>query len=748
MRFVVFRDGAEIGDRRKFFLRGEARSPRILRLSSPCSARFLGDARFFAFGKVDEVISPCQFHHFTQHFCFETEVGLSSRWTAGLNPEQSDAVAHTEGPLLILAGAGSGKTTVLVSRAGRLVDEGLVKAEELCVLTFTNKAARELKERVSHKLGNAGKKIWAGTFHSFGLQLLRRFHKKAGLSREFGVIDSSDAGALVKEILKDFHNTGRRGEKSAYDAERLLNLIGEWREKGIKNATKEEEYEEAVEWALPKYLKRLDNLGMVDFDSLILRPIELMQQDPEVARAVQESFRFVMVDEFQDTNQMQMRLIDWLVRPHRNLAVVGDDDQSIYGWRGACIRNILDFPKSYSGCKVVRLEQNYRSTPEILKVANAVIARNTQRHPKVLRPRPTTEAGTLPEIVVFDDENQESECIGLEIADLIRQGHRKKAIAVLYRSNSQGALLEAELRRQQIPYLMSGGTAFFDRKETRDVLAYLRCAFRPNEVGLRRLFHAPSRGIGEKTIDALTEYSRTHHVPFVEVARNWQTCGLEPRAGHALDTLFKQLETLVELLVQPSPITAGNRLIQFFEEIGYKAHVERHSGNALVATKRWRIMELFAGILDRFVERGGRTKESIRDFVDAMELRDALNDKKEDDDRVQLLTLHACKGLEFPIVFFMGVEEDILPHKTLGSDVTEERRLFYVGVTRAQKQLILTRAKRRRKHGQMVSSAPSRFLLEIPEGLVTSRSGPRPIREDQRKAMMADFFKKLDSLPS
>ena len=670
------------------------------------------------------------------------EVGLSARWTAGLNPEQIEAVTHNEGPLLILAGAGSGKTTVLVSRAGRLVDEGLVPPQKLCVLTFTNKAAKELKERVTHKIGKVGQKIWAGTFHSFGLQLLRRFHQQARLSKEFGVLDSSDAGALVKEILKDFHNAG----KSAYDAERLLSLIAEWRETGQRQAQKEDEYQEAVEWALPKYLKRLEHLGMVDFDSLILKPIELMQESPEIAEAIQSSFQYVMVDEFQDTNSTQMRLIDWLVKPHRNLAVVGDDDQSIYGWRGACIRNILDFPKQYLGCKVVRLEQNYRSTPEILHVANAVIAKNTERHPKVLRPKTTTEKGSLPEIVVYDDENQESECIGIEIAERLRQGQAKKEIAVLYRSNSQGALLEAELRRQQIPYLMSGGTAFFDRKETRDVLAYLRCSYRPNEVGLRRIFHAPSRGIGDKTIELLTDHSRLHQIPFVEVARKWQDAQVEPRAGLALNHLFQQLDTLVDRLIEPSPLSAGTRLIQFFEEIGYKKHIEKHSGNALVATKRWRILELFAGILDRYVERGGRTKDSIRDFVDAMELRDTLNEKKEDDDRVQLLTLHACKGLEFPIVYFMGVEEDILPHKTLGSDIAEERRLFYVGVTRAQRELILTRAKRRRKHGQLVSSAPSRFLLEIPENLVTIRFGPRAMREDQRKAMLADFFKKLDGL--
>lgn len=663
---------------------------------------------------------------------------MTSKWLSSLNPEQREAASHDHGPMLILAGAGSGKTTVLVSRAGRMIEEGIVRADRLCVLTFTNKAARELKQRVAHRLGGRGEGLWAGTFHSFGLQVLRKFHRQAGLSKEFGVLDASDAGSIVKELLRDFNTSA----KSDYDPSKVLELLSQWREAGRTEAGKEEEYEEAAEYALPKYLKRLEHLGMVDFDSLILRPIELMEKFPEVREAMQGTFDQVMVDEFQDTNRAQLRLIQLLVEPHKNLTVVGDDDQSIYGWRGADIRNILGFPSMYDNCKVVRLEQNYRSSPEILGLANQIIAKNTQRHRKVLRA--TQEAGPLPELVVYQDENEETECVGTELANCVREGFKYEDLAVLYRSNGQGAMLEAELRRQGIPYAMSGGTAFFDRKETRDVLAYLRCAIKPNEVAFRRILNNPPRGIGEKTIDALTEYSRTHHRSFVETARRWPEAGVDEKAGKSLDQLFGILEALIPRLLAATP-TVGGELIKTFEMLGYKQQIEKHSSNAVAANKRWRWVEIFSGILDRFIERGGRNTETIRDFLDRMELRDNFEDDKKKD-QVQLLTLHACKGLEFPVVMLLGIEEDLLPHRRLGGDIDEERRLFYVGVTRAQKRLVLTRAKKRNRHGKIVDSPPSRFLLELPKGLFTEREGPRPMTTETRKSMLADLFKKIDSM--
>lgn len=665
-----------------------------------------------------------------------------SRWLQGLNEEQVHAAQHDYGPLLILAGAGSGKTTVLVARTGRLIEEKIVEARRMCVLTFTNKAARELKTRVQTKLGPLGKRIWAGTFHSFGLNLLRKYHKEAGLSEGFGILDPGDAGAIVKELLRDFHNAG----KTTYDAEKLLSMISTWREAGRTSGRNDDEYEVAVEWVLPRFMSRLNALGMVDFDSLILKPLELLEKNPQIGAQIQGEFDQVMVDEFQDTNLMQMRFIQRLVKPHQNVTVVGDDDQSIYGWRGAAVSNILNFPKTYSTCKVVRLERNYRSTPAILTVANAVIAKNSQRHDKILRPRDSAENGKLPEIFVYENEGEEAENICIEVSEFIRNGHANKDIALLYRSNSQGALIEAELRRNQIPYHMTGGTGFFDRKETRDILAYLRCALKPTEIALRRIINVPARGVGEKSVDLITAFGVSRNISFMEAAKAWREAGVDDKAGAALEDLFERLRNLVPTLTEADEETPGQKLVKFLEGLGYKEHVDKLAPNAAIASKKWRWVEIFSGVLTSFLERGGRFATSVREFVDAMELRDILNATEEDEDRVQLMTLHACKGLEFPVVFMLGIEEDIIPHKMLGSDISEERRLFYVGITRAKERLILTRACQRRKFGKWIPSAPSRFLLEIPKHLVTEQVGPRPVRQAVRKSMIADLFKKLDAL--
>lgn len=667
--------------------------------------------------------------------------GNLRNWVEGLNPEQGSAVLHNYGPLLILAGAGSGKTTVLVARAGRMLQDKIMEPQQLCVLTFTNKAARELKARVQARLGNSAQKIWAGTFHSFGLSLLRKHYKAAGLSEGFGIIDQSDAGSIIKELLHDF----RTGDKTAYDSDKLLSMISDWRESGRLNANKDDEYEEATEWLLPRYLKRLELLSMVDFDGLILKPLELLKKDEKIREQIQSSFTQVMVDEFQDTNQMQMDLVRQLVASHRNVAVVGDDDQSIYGWRGARITNILHFPKFYSDCVVVRLERNYRSTPSILNLANAIISKNSERHSKQLRSGESDEPGDLPECFSFPTEDEEAENVCNEIEEFIRQGYPRQDVAVLYRSNGQGALIEAELRKRQLPYSISGGTAFFDRKETRDMLAYLRCSFRPNELAFRRILNTPPRGIGEKSVEHIVNLMESRKISFVDSARRWREAGVEERAGAAIEVLFADLSQLTQTILDPAQTPAA-QLLSFFEKLGYRQHLEKHAGDAQRAAKRWRYMELFGGILSRYMEQGGRTAAVIKDFTDAMELRDLLSNKEDDEDRVQLLTLHACKGLEFPVVFLIGVEEDILPHKVLGSDVSEERRLFYVGVTRAQKRLILTRAEKRRRHGRLADSVPSRFLVEIPKHLFVERSGPRPVREDRRRSMVADLFAKLDSL--
>ncbi len=426
---------------------------------------------------------------------------------------------------------------------------------------------------------------------------------------------------------------------------------------------------------------------------------------------------------------------------------MGDDDQSIYGWRGACIKNILDFPKSYENCKVVRLEQNYRSSPAILAVANSIIDKNHERHKKILKPSKKLTENKLPQILVFENETEEGEQIASEVQHFQKLGFKNREIAILYRSNGQGPIVEAELRKMQVPYSMTGGTAFFDRKETRDILAYLKCALKPNEIGLRRILNTPPRGIGDKSLECLEHLAEKKNIPFWKSALEWQEAGVEDKAGQAIEKLFLTLKQLPEQLLS-IPKSPGENLCDFLVSIGYKNHVEKLASNALVAHNKWKLIEIFGRILDRFIEKGSRSLTTLKDFVDAMELRDTLNEEKEDEDRVQLMTLHACKGLEFPVVFLMGVEEDILPHKTLGSDISEERRLFYVGVTRAQQHLMMSRVQKRQRHGKTVDSAPSRFLIEIPKNLVEERIGPRTISRESRRAMLDELYKKLDNLNS
>lgn len=663
---------------------------------------------------------------------------MSSDWISHLNPEQKEAALHDYGPLLILAGAGSGKTTVLVARTGRLIDEQIVAPDSLCVLTFTNKAARELKHRVKSKLGKRSEGVWAGTFHSFGLQLLKIHHKTLGLPKQFGVIDPSDVGSLLKEQLMSFHC----GDKTAYDADRLISTLSRFREEGRTERNKDDEYEEAVEWLIPRYEKKLRQLAVVDFDDLLLKPLSLLETPGSIRDQILDRYQQVMVDEFQDTNSIQMRLVRALTQKHHNLTVVGDDDQSIYGWRGACIKNILDFPKFYTDCKVIRLERNYRSTPAILSVANEVIKKNKDRHSKKLIPS-RTEPGQLPEVLVFPSENEEAEGVATDISLQMSRGWQPKDIAVLFRSNNQAALIEAELRRMGHPYSLSGGTAFFDRREIRDVLAYLKCSVKPHEVPFRRILNVPSRGIGDKTIELLADFSEAHRCSFFEAAERWESLRGDAKAGQALTTLLNQLKQLPQSLLFSLGQSPAQGLLSFLKKIHYPAHLEKTSPNALTAQKRWKHIELFADILNRSLERD-RSIQGLSEFLERMDLRDAPDDDLKNE--IQLMTLHACKGLEFPMVYFMGVEEDLIPHKRLGSDICEERRLFYVGVTRAKDRLILTRTRKRKKQGRFEHSVTSRFLLDIPENLYVEHIGGRPSEEVGRKALLKDLYNKLDKM--
>ncbi len=658
-----------------------------------------------------------------------------SFWLQNLNPEQREAVLHDHGPLLILAGAGSGKTTVLVSRTGRLIAEGLTTPERICVLTFTNKAANELKHRVAKKLGGKAEKVWAGTFHGFGLQFLKEHWKEAELPKRFGIIDGGDALSVLKDLLKEHKSF----EKERFDLENLMNRIGDIR------AKKKNSHDETIEAAMaevlaPKYLRKLKNLGVVDFEELLMKPLKMMQESEAIRNKMQARYDFLMVDEFQDTNHTQMKFVDMLTAGHNNIAVVGDDDQSIYGWRGAEIRNILDFPKRYKKCNVVKLERNYRSSGKILDLANAIIGTNKDRHTKVLRSG-LDQPGELPELFTFENEDIEVDQVVTDLQNFKRKGYNWRDIAILYRSNSQGGLMEGGLRRTEIPYKLTGGTALFDRKEAKDCLAYIRCSIFPTEVSFRRVINLPARGVGDVTLDAIEAVEGKYD--FYQKTRVWAKTNTDEKAAEAISNFLSFLEDFKTQLIH-SPRTAEEVLEEQLRMLGYRDYVNQSYRDPQAADRRWLSITILGRILNGMFEKQGRNLMTLEKFIDLMELRDLSNDDDADKDQVQMMTLHACKGLEFPLVYLLGLEEDLLPHAKLGGDVDEERRLFYVGVTRAKKHLILTRVRERKRYGRLKPVAPSRFLMEIDRALVKEMNGGRPLEVGQRESLMAELMKKLD----
>lgn len=668
-------------------------------------------------------------------------------WFDGLNEEQQSAVAHNYGPMLILAGAGSGKTTTLVARTGRLITEKIVPPENICVLTFTNKAARELKHRVELKLGQkiskGSKKLWTGTFHSFGVRTLKTYYKQANLPKFFGIMDQQDSAGVIREILKDYNLY----KKDKFDADLLIAQMSRWREINQKKSSTDQEYDITTEWLLPKYQRKKELLGVVDFDDLILKVIDVYRDHPEVLEKEQDIWQQMMVDEFQDTNVGQMKLVELLSTKNNNLSVVGDDDQSIYGWRGAQIQNILNFPRKYKECLVVRLEKNYRSTSQILNLANNVISKNDKRHGKVLfNPKNKDVAvGTLPEVFKFDLDMEEIEGVAREIQEFKNKGYKNKEIAVLFRANAQGALLESTLREKQIPYKISGGMSFLERKEVKDVHSYMKCAFKPNDVDFRRIFNTPSRGLGETTLEKIVESSKDLNSTFYKCAKNWALIGVNPKAGETIDSLYRYLQSLKEQMLTNKEFTPGTLLLKAMEQIGYRQLLNDISKDQLMGQKRWNLVSAYARWMDRFIEKRKRDLKTFDDFITSLELRDQEDEEREKDE-VQLMTLHACKGLEFPCVILMGLEEDMLPHKRLGGDIAEERRLFYVGITRAQHHLIMTYSQKRQVNGKWLYRLPSRFLEEAnPQFYQRFNNGHRPLAADQRKKMLSDLMKQLDN---
>jgi len=636
-----------------------------------------------------------------------------------LNPAQREAVLTLSGPLLVLAGAGTGKTRVITFRIVQLIKSGIAP-ERILAVTFTNKAAREMRSRAMALLGRRKAGQLApeiSTFHSLCVRILRRHARLLGYPEKFSIYDRGDQETLARNALRDIRvdsGTLRPGD--------LLSYIGNWKNRGISPQTAETEADaERTEYASSAYARyqaQLRMAGAMDFDDLLLTTNRLLAEFPDVRREEAERHDHLLIDEYQDTNDLQYRTVKALAEGHRNLCVVGDDDQSIYGWRGAEIAHILGFNRDWPEAKVVRLESNYRSVAPILNYANTLIAHNTNRHQKVLRP--SREGGQEPRIFRYEDESKEAEQVICLIQQLLVSNAEcpvtPKDIAILFRTNEQPRAFELEMRRANIRYVLVGGQSFYDRREIRDVLSYLRVLANPlDEVSMLRIINTPSRGIGASTVEVLVS---------VAVAEGKSLWAVLPEAlespdlsdvGRTRVQAFRALIARLQAEVKQRPIVELMRLL--LETIDYKSEIERLNPEAGDAEKRWLAVEELVNAAALYEQR--TESPTLEGFLEeaALSDRDSLNEsEKPAQDAVTLMTLHSAKGLEFPHVFLVGMEEGILPHQRSvleGRGVDEERRLCYVGVTRAQETLTLTFTRARMKWGKPRPSIPSRFLMEM-----------------------------------
>ena len=624
-----------------------------------------------------------------------------------LNPEQKQAVLTTEGPLLILAGAGSGKTRVLTYRAAYLLEKG-VPPWAILAITFTNKAAREMRERINRLAGEAADDMWVMTFHALSARILRRDIEKLGYKREFYIYDDDDQMTLIKRILKKLDISDKsyppRAVKSVIsDAKNHMLSPEEWLKDNPDFRSK------PYYRAYCEYEKELKENNALDFDDLILKTLELLTEHPPVLEVYRRKFSYIMVDEYQDTNMAQYMLVRTLAGDKKNVCVVGDDDQSIYGWRGADLRNILEFEKDYGGCPVIKLEQNYRSTGNILDAANQVIAHNTGRKEKAL----WTDADAGDKIKLYHalDERDEAAWVCDVIQSLTRGGYELGDMAILYRTNAQSRVLEEALVRRGIRYGVYGGLKFYDRKEVKDVIAYLRVLVNPDDdISLRRIINEPRRGIGDSTVETIAAYAAQHGLSLLNALMEAENAGLSSRALTAVRGFTELLITLTgDMLDKP----ASEFITGLIEQTGLEKQYENDK-EPENESRRENIHELVSAVIeyDRMNPEGGMVG-----FLENVALVTDTDRMEEKASLVTLMTLHSAKGLEFPVVFLTGLEEGIFPISRAmfnEEQMEEERRLMYVGVTRAKKKLFLSHARNRMLYNARQSNEVSRFVTEIP----------------------------------
>lgn len=637
-----------------------------------------------------------------------------------LNRQQREAVSHVHGPLLIVAGAGSGKTRVLTYRIAYLLQQHHAMPQDILALTFTNKAAREMQERIQNLIGDRATGLWMGTFHSIFSKILRFEAEKIGYSSNFSIYDTSDSENAIKLILKELNFDPkeikpRTIQRKISDAKNELILPEMYKNKFI-NSTLDDITAQVYE----RYYKRLKQTNAMDFDDLLIKPVELFEEHPDVLEKYQDKFRFILIDEYQDTNRAQYKVTSLLAKKYKNLCVVGDDAQSIYSFRGADISNILNFKSDYENATQVPLEQNYRSTKYILQCADSIIKKNQKQLDKTL----WTDNDTGDTITLLEnfDERDEANRVVNHINNLkMQHGYQNNDFAILYRTNYQSRIFEEALRRRNIAYQLVGGLSFYQRKEVKDVLAYLKLLVNPDdEQALLRIVNEPSRGIGNKTLNDVLKKSRNEGRSLWNILQNVESADLYKPAKARISEFVDMIHQLKQDLEHGTPILQVTK--QMLEQSGYmKALIEENSAQSL--TRRDNVLELQNAIA--YYQQNTKSPK-LASFLQEISLITDTDKYDESKPAVTLMTVHASKGLEFPAVFIVGLEENLFPMGARNGEdpnIEEERRLFYVAITRAQKQLFFSHSKMRYKFGEEQRQIRSRFLDEVDPGVVRTESG-------------------------
>ena len=668
---------------------------------------------------------------------------------AVLNPKQKEAVHYIDGPCLVLAGAGSGKTSVITQKIAYLITQCGIPARNIAALTFTNKAAREMKERVGKLIKRSESRgLTVSTFHNLGLSIIRQEHKLFGFKLGFSIFDAEDARALLKELML------KNGDLDNDHLNRTQQQISLWKndlvlpDDALSKA--ENADEQLIAIVYQRYVNALKAYNAVDFDDLILQPVQFLSSDPELLARWQKRIRYLLVDEYQDTNSSQYRLIRLLIGDRGGLTVVGDDDQSIYAWRGARPENLSILQADFPSLNLIKLEQNYRSTQRILKTANHLIGHNPHEFTKALWSN--LSYGESIRIIRSNNEDAEAERVATEIITqrLKRQG-RFSDFAVLYRSNHQSRLVEMKLQHYQVPYAISGGTSFFSKTEIKDIMAYLRLIVNADDDNaFLRIINTPRRQIGTSTLEILSLYATERDISLLDAS---QEIGLQERLSESafrrVAEFSRWMQKLILLCQKAEPIAALNGML---DDIDYLGWLHQNASSPKVAEKRMEniqfLIESVKNILNKALEKNliDESTTTLKDAIAKLLLLDLLEQQEEadDGDKVQLMTLHAAKGLEFPHVFMLGIEEEILPHKNSIDDdnIEEERRLAYVGITRAQRSLTFTMAAKRKQFGEIQTTTPSRFIDELPQDDI-EREGFGEVNPEKNVATGSDTLSSL-----